>query len=164
MSSPQPQKRDISFKEMRDDDILECASLYADVYAQMDVHENWSIKSSEQLITFFYKTQPDMCFVAKDGDTIVALFISQIKPWWDGNHLVDGEICVNPKYQKEGIATRLSLKVYKAAIERYNIVQIDLVTFNREFPLSWYKKQGFEIEKNTVRIFADSKVVLKNLK
>jgi len=56
-------------------------------------------------------------------------FVAGIKPWWDGNHLVDGEIFIHPKFQKKGFGKLLSKYMYETAIKKYNVVSFNTITF-----------------------------------
>lgn len=76
---------------------------------------------------------------------LVGGFVVAIKPWWDGNHLIDGELFVDPDYQRREIAKELFRKVLQAAKAEYAPVFWETWTFrNQEFPLTWYKRIGFD--------------------
>jgi len=149
---------------MKKEDIQILSEIYTLVYEKFDVGERWTPKTAEKLISYWFKLQPDMSFVAECDGKIVGAFLAGIRPWWDGNHLVDGELFVSPDFQKLGIGTELSKKMYKIALEKYDVVSFDTFTFNTSFPLNWYKKQGFKENKDWVCIEADLKEVLNNLK
>ena len=79
-------------------------------------------------------------------------------------HLVDGEIFVDPKHQKHGIATELFKAVYKSALDKYNVKIFDSYTFKKtKFPLSWYLSHGFKENSEWMMIDGDVKTLLKNL-
>lgn len=96
---------------------------------------------------------------------IVGGFVAGIKPWWDdGNHLVDGEVFVDFTHHRQKIGAELSKTIYKTALQQYQIISIDLVTFSKNgFPLSWYQKLNFKIDKQLIMIIGDPQTVIKKM-
>ncbi len=156
---------ELKIRCMTERDLDRLAEVYTEVYNVFDVGEEWTKKSSRDLLDYWLKRQPDLCFLAEYDREAVGAFVAGIKPWWDGNHLVDGEIFVHPNHQGKGIGRVLSRHMYETAIEGYDAVTCDLDTFRGTgFPLSWYKSLGFEEVDELVIISADLERVLGNLK
>ena len=117
------------------------------------------------MLSYWFDKQPDLAFVAESNKKIVGAFVSAIKPWWDGNHLFDGEVFVHPDYQKQGIASKLSITLYEKALKKYKVVGFDAYTFKKtKFPLSWYLSQGFIQNEDWTMISGDVKFILSKLK
>ena len=149
---------------MKEEDLEEVAVLYTDIYDKVDIGEKWTKSASHQLMKYWLSKQSDLCFVAIIEDKIVGGFVAGIKPWWDGNHLVDGEVFVDYNYHKHKIGTELSKAIYKTALTKYKITSIDFVTFSKNgFPLSWYERLGFKVNRQLVLINGTPKETLKNL-
>ena len=143
----------------------EISKMYSLVYEKSDVGERWTVETAKKLISYWFKRQPDVAYLAECNGQIVGAFIAGIKPWWDGNHISDGELFVHPNYQKKGIATKLSIAVYEKALEKYGVVILDAYTFKRKkFPLSWYLSQGFTQNKEWTMITGSVKTALSKLK
>jgi len=122
------------------------------------------VEKAEKLINYLLELQSDLSFVAEREGNIVGVFIARIKPWCDGNHLVVEEIFVDPEYQKYGVGSELSKIVYKKALDEYKVTYFEGITFAKnEFPMSWYKSQGFEVEDEWVIISGDVKNALSKL-
>lgn len=156
---------DVKIRNMREADIEVLSRIYAKVYEDFDVGEKWTVESSRELLSYWYKRQPDLCLVAEIEGKMIGAFVAGIKPWHDGNHLVDGEIFIATEYQKQGIGTVLSIAMYEKALKNYNAVCFDAITFkDKEFPLSWYLSQGFEEIKNWTIISGNLKKVLNRLR
>ncbi|MBI4150275.1 GNAT family N-acetyltransferase, partial [Candidatus Woesearchaeota archaeon] len=95
---------------------------------------------------------------------LVGAFVAGIKPWHDGNHLTDGELFVDPDYQKQGIGSLLSIAMCQKALRKYHATRFDAITFSdRDFPLTWYRDQGFKEVRNWTIISGDIKEVLHHL-
>ncbi len=147
------------------EDIVELAEVYQLAYNSLNIGENWNQETSIKLIKYFFDLQPDLFFVAELDDKVVGGLVAQIKPWWDGNHLVEGELFVHPDHQSKGLGKKLIKKLFSEAKEKYGAISWDTFTHRvYEHPLKWYKNMGFEEIANWVMITGDVKKVLKNLK
>jgi len=155
----------INIRQIKKSDLDKLAKIYSIVYKRFDIGEKWTPKTAKKLLYYWFKKQPDLFFLAEYNSKIVGGFVAGVKPWWDGNHLSDGEIFVRPNYQKKGIATKLSIALYKKALKKYKIVCFDGFTFKKtKFPLSWYLSQGFIQNKDWTMISGDINSILLNLK
>lgn len=154
----------INIRKMQSEDIQQLAEIYVLVYKECDVGEKWTIETANKLLSYWFDKQPDLAFVAEcDGKTVGA-FVAGIQPWWDGNHLSDGEIFVHPSYKNKGIGTKLSIILYKKAVQKYNVVTFDTFTFKKtEFPLRWYLSQGFRQNEEWTIISGNVKSILSKL-
>ncbi|MFH1233580.1 MAG: GNAT family N-acetyltransferase [Patescibacteria group bacterium] len=157
-------KRELIIRPMKEEYLEKVAVLYTEIYAKVDIGEKWTKETSCHLLKYLLLKQPDLCFVALIDNKIVGGFVAGIKPWWGGNHLIDGEVFVDYQYHKNKIGTKLSKAIYKTALDKYKITSIDLVTFSKNgFPLTWYEKLGFKVEKKLIMINGDPKIVMKKL-
>lgn len=154
----------INIRQINKDDIKILGEVYSKVYEVFDTGEKWTPDTASELIKYWFEKQPDLSFVAEYEGKIVGGFLSGIKPWWDGNHLFDGEIFVHPDFQNKKIGKALFKKLLTEANEKYNAKIFDAFTFNgSEFPLNWYKRIGFQNISEWTMFSGDIKEVLKNL-
>ncbi len=155
----------INIRQMQKRDLQQLAEVYTLVYQKFDIGEKWTIETSKKLLSYWFDKQPDLAFVAEYESKVVGAFVSRIKPWWDGNHISDGEIFVHPDYQKKGIATKLSIALYEKALKKYDVVSFDAFTFKKtKFPLRWYLSQGFVQNEDWTIISGNIKSILSKLK
>lgn len=147
---------------MKKKDISTLAKIY--VLAFRGVGEKWTRKSASVLLKYWLRKQPDLSLVAEYNGKLAGAFVAGVKPWWNGNHLFDGEIFVHPKYQKIGIGTELMKVMFKKAIKKYNIGKWYTFTFKNDFPLKWYKSLGFRETDRWIIIAGDARKTLKKLK
>ncbi|MDO8627494.1 MAG: GNAT family N-acetyltransferase [Candidatus Diapherotrites archaeon] len=156
---------DIKIRLMKKTDLSALAKMYAKVYTIVNMGENWTTGSAKKLLEYWLKKQPDLSFVAEFDGKIVGAFTSGIKPWWDGNHLFDGEIFVDNNYQGKGIGTKLIKVLFETAVKKYNATVFEAATYTKtEFPLDWYKSMGINISTGLVLISGKIKDVIKKLK
>jgi len=141
------------------------ASIYTDAYNSLNIGEQWDNESALKLLEHLFKEQSDLFFTAWEENTIVGGIVSLTKPWWDGIHLVDGELFVSPPHQGKGIGTMLVEHMFEKASLTYNAISWDTFTHRvYEHPLKWYKSLGFEEISQWVMITGDIKKVLETLK
>lgn len=154
---------------MKKNDLQELAELYTLVYQRVDIVERkiqkrWSIDTSKKLLSHLFDKQSDLAFVAETNGQIVGAFLAGIKPWWDGNHLFDGEIFVHPDHQRRGVGTALCKTLYKKALEKYSVTDFDAYTYKKtKFPLSWYLSNGFMVSDDWAMISGKVKSVLDKM-
>lgn len=154
----------VKIRLMQNSDLDSLSETYVEVYRVFDVGERWTKESAHKLLKYWLYRQPDLAFVAEYEDKIVGAFVAGIKPWWDGNHLVDGEIFVHPEYQKHRVGSELSKAMFRTAIEKYDAIVWDTYTFKGvDHPLSWYKSLGFEEIQEWTMISGNLKKALKIL-
>lgn len=145
-------------------DLSELAPIYRESYNSLNIGEKWNDLSSEDLLTHLYNAQSDLFFIARDDAKIIGAIVALIKPWWDGNHMTDGELFVDPKYQGKGVGKLLIKRLFEAGKSKYGALVWDTFTHQiYEHPLSWYKKMGFEEIKEWVMISGNVDVVLAKL-
>ena len=137
-------KSEIKIRQMKEKDLKKLAELYVKAYKIYNKWERWNTKAAYRLFKYWLKRQPDLALVAEYNNKVAGAFVAGIKPWWDGNHLIDGELVVDPDYQKKGIGKLLLKTMLEKAILKYNATMWDAITFKKtEFPLSWYRRLGF---------------------
>jgi|WetSurMetagenome_2_1015567.scaffolds.fasta_scaffold472558_2 GNAT superfamily N-acetyltransferase len=145
-------------------DLPPLAEIYKKSYNTLHIGENWSNDSALKLLEHLRHEQADLFFVAEEDGTIVGGSVALLKPWWNGNHLADGEIFIDPTFQGKGIGTQLIKHMFTEALRKYGVVSWDTFTHRvHEYPLKWYKKLGFEEIRDWVMITGDIKKVLKNI-
>ncbi|MBI4162455.1 MAG: GNAT family N-acetyltransferase [Candidatus Aenigmarchaeota archaeon] len=157
-------KHQVIIRLMKKKDLKELAKAYTRAYSIYNKWEHWNDERSYALLSYWHKRQPDLAFVAELDKKVVGAFVAGIKPWWDGNHLVDGELVVDPDYQKKGIGTLLLKKVLEKSLSKYNANEWEATTFKKtKFPLSWYTRLGFKEHKEWTIIGGNIKEALKKM-
>ena len=156
----------LKIRKIRLKDIDVLAEIYNQTYlpSVFDIGERWTKKSAYEMLNYWLKRNPELAFLAESDGKIVGAFLVDVKPWWDGNHLIDGEIFVHPNYQKKGIGTALLMFMFDYAIKKYNVIRWDTYTVKGKYPLEWYKSLGFKEIEEWSMISADVREVLNKLK
>src|SRR5437868_7079438 len=152
----------LSISQISINDMDKLAAIYVRALENSD--ERWTDTTAHALLSNWFARQPDLAFAASCGITLVGALFLGVRPWWDGNHVVDGELFVDPKYQRQGIAQELIRTGLRTAQQKYAPVLWETYTFrNQGFPLTWYKRLGFEEIEEWVMIRADVAKVLDTL-
>jgi ribosomal protein S18 acetylase RimI-like enzyme len=144
----------IAIRNFDESDLDQLARIYVRAFKSAS-KESWSEPSARALVGYWLKRQPDLAFAAQANDVIVGGFIVGIKPWCDGNHLVEGELFVDPQFQGQGVGMTLLRHSLTVAMRNYAPVEWETYTFRGDdFPLSWYRRIGFEEVEEWVMIRA----------
>lgn len=145
-------------------DISRMAEVYVTAFQLVDPSERWSHATSEALLSFFLRAQPDLVFVAESGSKIIGGICGMAKPWWDGHHLVQTEIFLDPSAQRKGVGRALFQHFLMVAKTRYNATHMESITFkNLDFPSSWYLKLGFQDKTDWKVVFGEVDVLAERL-
>lgn len=148
-----------------EDQLDELGAVYLRALAD-NPDEHWQLAQARALLADWWHRQSDLFMSARnEHGVLVGGFVVGVRPWWDGNHLVDGELFVDPQFQQEGVAKQLILAVLEKAKKRYApLLNWDTYTFRNEgFPLNWYRRLGFTEIEEWVMIRADVDAVVANL-
>ncbi len=154
----------LKIREIKEHDLGKLSEIYAEVYRVFDIGERWTAQKARVLLRYWLKKQPDLALLAEIDREIVGGFVVGVKPWWDGNHLVDGEIFVHPDYQRKGIGAKLLEAMLERADKKYDAVRFDTFTFRDSPALKWYKSIGFREITEWAIIGGDVKTVLGHLR
>lgn len=114
---------------VKKEDLKVLAKIYKDLYGKSILKEDWSIEKAYDLLDFFYKLQSDIFVVAEVGGKVVGAVMSIVKPWHDGNRLIETEIFVANDYQRKGIASMLFQKHFELAMEKYDAKVMEADTY-----------------------------------
>lgn len=136
----------MTIRQVRPADFRALSKLYADFYNELDeLGERWTLDAARKFISHFYARQPDLCFVAEKDDQIIGAVMAAIQPWWDGNHLVEGELLVHSNFKHySGYATGLLEKILTVAEQKYQAVTWDtIVPAVIGHPFRHYEQLGF---------------------
>ncbi len=145
--------------------LQEAARVYARAYNSLNVGETWTNARARVLLNSYFKKQPDLALAAKQEGKIIGVCLALLKPWWDGNHIIEVELFVEPRVQRSGIGSRLTRELLLRAKKKYHATTLEAITFSKkEFPMSWYKRLGFKKSKKLVLIEGAVDTILKRLK
>lgn len=152
-------------RKVKLEDIKDLAPIYKELYDDVDIGEFWSIENAEKLLSYWYNKQQDLFFVDEENGKAIGAVMSGVKPWFDGNRLIDTEIFVSKEYQKNNIARKLYKIHLEEAKRIYNANVIEFHTYGNEeeFPQNWYKKIGFRKNEELIIMNAKIEDVLKNI-
>jgi L-amino acid N-acyltransferase YncA len=163
--SKKSKKNSITIRPINENDLNAIAEMYCNIYNSLDeLGEHWTKESAHNFIFSFYKRQQDLFFIAEYNKKIVGAIVAGIQPWWDGNHLVEGEIFVDPELKNKGIDKKLLRHLLITARTKYHAVVWDTITpITNNHPLTSFEKLGFIEVPYWKAISGDIHAVLKRL-
>jgi hypothetical protein len=127
-------------------DFKSIARLYADFYNSLDkLGERWTLEAARKFISHFYARQPDLFFVAEKNTRIICAIMAAVQPWWDGNHLVEGELLIDKNFRQHARCTAELLQTLLHTAElNYQAVTWDtIVPSILGHPFEQYQQLGF---------------------
>lgn len=156
----------MKIRKSTEQDIMPLAELYKHAYNTLHVlDERWTKETAHAFISHFYRRQPDLFFVAEVNGKIVSAAVAAIQPWWDGNHLVEGEVFTDPAYNNTGIERHLVRELIVAAREKYHVVAWDTIMPNiHNHPLGQFEAFGFTEIPHWKAVSADVASMLARLR
>ena len=128
-----------TFRKTKKEDISELAQIYRRAYDRPEFGENWSLKAARAMLGFYLTQKTFIGITVLVDGKVVGAFLSYVKPWFDSNHLAEGEIFIDPAYQKQKIGSLLFLEMMNLA-EKKNCQIHELVAYAGV--AKWYKKIG----------------------
>ncbi len=161
----EPSSLEIKVELMTERQITPLSNIYRRAYNALDeLGERWTKESAHKFISHFYRRQPDLIFIATLNDKIVGASMAAIQPWWDGNHLVEGEIFTDPDYRDKVIEKELLKKLLVTARDKYHVVAWDtLMPTVSEHPFGTYENIGFREIPHCKAISGDMSTLLARL-
>lgn len=143
---------DFKIRNVQIKDIEELATIYKNLYDNIDIGEHWTEDAAKRLLKHYYNKQKELFFVAEIEGKSVGAVMSMVKPWFDGNRLIDTEIFVSKTFQHMHIARELYKKHFEEAIRLHSCNVIEFHTYGNEdeYPQKWYKRIGFSKDEELI--------------
>lgn len=146
-------------------DLPALAELYRLSYNSIHtLGEHWTAASAHRFIAHFYRRQPDLFFVAEFRHQLVGAAVTAVQPWWDGNHLVEGELFIDPAYRHKGVERKLLRALIAQARDTHKAIAWDtFMPTTEEHPFGSYEKIGFTEVPHWTALTGDTHKMLARL-
>lgn len=151
--------KDIEIKKISKKDHEAIVLLYLKSYLA-----EWEKWTQEQITPFVnYLLKRPFKLKALVNGKIVGGFISDIKPWHEGNMLFDPEIFVHPDYQQQSIGKTLLSTALQKAKQQHQVSDITAFTFKDSYQLKRYQRLGIKTDDSWQMLSWSLNPILKNL-
>ena len=102
------------------------------------------IDDSREGIDRYLKRNPDTCFAAVDGNTIIGVILTG----HDGRRAMIHHLCVHPDYRRFGIAAHL-VSLAEGALKKEGIQKIFCLIFkDNDVADAFWERQGYSLRTN----------------
>jgi L-amino acid N-acyltransferase YncA len=152
-------------RSAREEDIAALAAIYRRFYNSLEsLGERWCGEAAHKFVAHMYRRQADLFLVAEHEGIVIGGIVAAIQPWWDGNHLVEGELFIEPQHAQESTGKMLLKELLTRAHDKYQAVAWDTITPTlKGHPLSAYAEMGFSQVTHWAAISGDTRVLLARL-
>ncbi|RYD46172.1 MAG: GNAT family N-acetyltransferase, partial [Verrucomicrobiaceae bacterium] len=99
--------RQISTRIFQEDDLQPCVDLFVSTFAQPPWDETWAPDLVRARLDQIIRTPHSFGVVLTDGPDITGFALGFSEPWHEGSHFYLKEMCIAPRYQRQGLGTRL---------------------------------------------------------
>lgn len=144
-------------RHIKEEDLDVLSDIFVKVFH--DTQEPWTKERALILIRHYLSRYPDMCNLAEVDGKIVGGYLTDLKPCWDGLHMVDGDLFLLPEYHGKMIGSQLIARGGRVALEKYKATRVDTYTFKNRLP--WYEKRKFHHVKDWYILTGDIKEIVE---
>jgi len=120
----------------------EMAKVFVDSFSSQKypIETEWAIR----YISYNLEMSPDLCLMALDDNGVcLGAMFSREEPFFRGNSINLDFVLVKKEFRKKGVAKTLFKKVLELAKEKDLKIAHGLAEGGNKFPISWYKRLGF---------------------
>ena len=143
----------MQIREIKDEDLEACSSLYTRVFSESPWSEVWSQDIALTRLRHFYKSEVFFGLLVEDKN-ILGFVLGNTEPFINDTWFYLREMCIDNKFQNQGIGTTL-LSELKKHLTLKSVKNIYLAT-ERDFPASYfYQKNGFLEEKKMIFFYKE---------
>lgn len=150
----------IVFSSVQKKDIPILAEIYANAYNNEG--DSRTKITSQNIIKYRYKKSVKIKIMY--NKKIVGAFFSDVKPLYVWNVLSDGDVFIDPKYQRLWIGRQLFIYGIEYAIKKFHVVGWDFYTFKEGYQYQRYRHIGFNTSNKRIMMSGKIDDVLKKLK
>ncbi|MFD2113905.1 GNAT family N-acetyltransferase, partial [Thiorhodococcus fuscus] len=94
-------------ENLNQDDLVECAELYADAFKEPPWEETWSTEDAFERLNNFLACPNTIALKRVENNRILGFLIGETQQWNDSRLFYLKEICVNGKNQRKGVGKSL---------------------------------------------------------
>ena len=135
---------ELVFSEIEDNDLLECAALFAESFKQPPWDEKWNIDDALERLSDFYHCPKTVAFKVLDNGYIVGFLIGNVEVWCEDNYFYLKEMCVSSTRQRAGVGRILMTHLEEVLLEK-KIARAYLMTQRNSIPEQFYTSLGYMV-------------------
>ena len=140
---------ELKIRQLDNDDLVNCAKIYTDVFAQAPWNEKWSTDHAFDRLGNFMSNNQSISLVAETQGRVVGFLIGEIEQWQATMHFHLKEICIQPEFQRRGVGRSLCEKLM-ILLNQVGVTHIFLITHRRGAAQDFYTALGFSQNQNQV--------------
>jgi ribosomal protein S18 acetylase RimI-like enzyme len=103
----------VAIRPLKDADVVECAKLFAAVFAEPPYRERWEHEEAVAYLRKFVSFDPEGCYVAVCDGRLAGALVGYRYPWRNRNEYFIQEIFVPRDQRRRGVGTSLIMHAVK---------------------------------------------------
>ncbi len=135
----------VTIRRAAEGDLEALADIYASSMAGSPGDEQWSQESARAFLRMWLQRQPSLFFVAEVDGRLVGGTVCDLKPYFDGPRITDGEMFIAQTVRNLGVARALMCRQLDEAYYRFGVKTIEsLANGESEVVMSWCARMSFQ--------------------
>jgi len=135
---------DFVFSDLDEDDLLECAELFAESFKQPPWNEAWQIEDAFERLSDFFACPKTIAIKAIHKNKIAGFFIGNVEVWCADNYFYLKEMCVSHTQLRTGVGSSL-MKNLENRLQEAGISRLYLMTERDSTPERFYTSLGYMV-------------------
>jgi len=145
---------DLTFSDLDEDDLLECAGLLAESFKQPPWNEAWKIEDAFERLLDFIVSPKAVAIKVVHQDKIIGFLMGNVEIGCDNNYFYLKEICVCRDQQRNKVGSSL-MKYLEHKLQEMNISRLYLMTQRDSIPERFYTSLGYMINHDMILMRKD---------
>lgn len=131
-------------RQLSPSDIAQVAELYVSVFNSQPWNDGWSLEAARERLSRLLNVQDSVGVVAVADSEVVGFALGYCERWVAGEHFHLKEMCVAPKYQRNGIGSSIFESLLEILRDR-GVQAIYLETAPGHAAARFYERHGFTL-------------------
>lgn len=150
----------LQYKRLEQNDISKCAETLIKAFGEAPWNEKWTYEQASTRIDELMSARVSRGYIVydSDNDTVVGMVIGRIMTYLDKKEIWLDELSIHPDYQRMGIGTKMLSYVKSELAKEPEEIKFIVLTTERGYPsVSFYEKNGFEVDENCISMAGSAK-------
>lgn len=142
----------LDYKNMTQDELLDCATLFAKCFQQDPWNEEWTIQQALDRLQEIMSSPHALGYTVYHEGKMIGMLCGRVMTFMDFKEFWIDDFCISNNYQGKGLGSQF-LDEVKIFLKDKEISRITLNTTRGFLSDKFYKKNGFKESDNLVTMY-----------